>query len=169
MRESPAPMRQTSTLELWLNDQPQLPLTDLGGGVWQMSMESGILPSASEPLKPDHWVNLLFSCEQDTAQLIATGVLNRNRDQRLMGMLGDRLFYFSLPAVTLKSPKPELLRHQVAMKVRQIRELLRKDGIITFKQKKLYQLVEQAQDFGARRSAALLSRQKDEANSPPES
>lgn len=158
MTETSMPSRQPSTLELWLSDQPQLPLTDIGGGVWQMSMESGIVPSAAEPLKPDHWVNLLFSCEQDTAQLIATGVLSKSGDKRLMGLLGDRLFHFSLPAVTLKSSKPELLRHQVAMKVRQIRDLLRKDGIIAFKQKKLYQLVEQAQDFGARRSAALLSR-----------
>lgn len=165
MTEARAPLRQTSTLELWLNDQPQLPLTDIGGGIWQMALESGIVPSAADPLKADHWVNLSFTCEQDSAQLIATGVLSHGRDKRLMGLLGDRLFHFSLPAVTLKSTKPELLRHQVAMKVRQIRDLLRKDGIIAFKQKKLYQLVEQAQDFGARRSAVLASKAAANASS----
>lgn len=147
-----------STMELWLTDHHKLPLTDLGGGVWRMTLESGIVPSAAEPGKPDHWVNLEFSCEQDTAQLIATGVLSMPRDKRLMAMLGDRMFYFSLPTVTLKSPKPELLRHQIAAKVQQIRQLLRKDGVIAFKQKKLHQIVEQSQDFGQRNSARLATK-----------
>lgn len=136
--------------EYWLKENNYNSLIDFSGSTWILSRKSEVIPDNIEPKKPVYKINLYYYSEENAEDLVLHKVLKTPGDDRIIKLLENRMYRFVLPEIAIKSDSQEKLRISLANKITAIKRVLLNSGVIEYKRRNLFRLLEEKQFFGER-------------------
>lgn len=121
---------------------------DLNGCQWSIIMDKELAPSARRPDLLSWHVTMFAETSIDQSGLIDSGVLDRRRDARLLGLLGQSRVKVRTPAVRFEVSAEKQIGQIAGEASSGIKKALLNRGIVDLKKQSVAQRVEANCRFG---------------------
>lgn len=108
-------------------------IKDKAGMVWNVEFILEEVPAAGSARQLEVRLNLHLRGQLVAAELVRTGVLDADTDERLLGLIPERGFPVTMQPIMLVASSQEEMRQELGKKMVELREQMRREDLKTIK------------------------------------